>query len=549
MATARPRRAKSAVNYALFSATGRKTGPRSSSSASESDIMADHELGQGSSLDEVEDGQLLESPFEVHGEENDEFQSNPGDIDDNDETLEEPERLDEEQSVLSLNDQDLGLDDMWEKQREILKSNEEKREKYRVQLLRKKQLQEALLKQEEDRRQIAAMERTIFDLEKKRSEKSSNSRNSNMAKGRRGLTMGQGHPRDVTSGKNVNKRVPQLQQFNDNDNDNAAEMRGNVPINSRGKPQDRVKMWLASTIDSDWVHETRSEPGDAASSEIQFNFSRSRKLLQAENKQGLTTVKGKRGTTGVQLTRGEGARPKDCIPTKRLGEVSQKPRGYQLETRNEGEWYDNISLPGSIIKEREKLTSGFLDKPRSQVLYKLRWPHMNQNPRYVTSSLLFNQLNFCQLVGGECRTISRSDSEREIFGRLKVLSKIAYLYDQCRDWEKARGAYFAIMSSIEEGEATWESSFAHYDVMCPPRYEEVGVKTEVKSAAPRNRSGQKRDFFCKEFQKGDCNQSAPHKAWIRNSSETVEHFCITCFRAKSGKLPHGSATDDCPNKK
>ena len=59
----------------------------------------------------------------------------------------------------------------------------------------------------------------------------------------------------------------------------------------------------------------------------------------------------------------------------------------------------------------EKLKSGFLDEPRSNVIVKLKWPHMNQNPRsnvivklkwphmnqnprYVTTALTFNQLSF-----------------------------------------------------------------------------------------------------------------------------------------------------------
>ena len=105
---------------------------------------------------------------------------------------------------------------------------------------------------------------------------------------------------------------------------------------------------------------------------------------------------------------------------------------------------------------------------------------MNQNPRYVTSSLAFHQLNFCQFVGGECCTILKTENDDELFGRLRILSKIAYLFDECKDWDKARNAYFAILSSIEEGEAYWTSTFGHYDVMCPPKIEETTPKHEQK---------------------------------------------------------------------
>ena len=179
--------------------------------------------------------------------------------------------------------------------------------------------------------------------------------------------------------------------------------------------------------------------------------------------------------------RGRGAKPKSHIPEKRH---TARPAHYNLDTRrddDEGEC-DCASHCGSVTRYHEK--SGFLDKPLSQVVHKLKWPHMNQNPRYVTNSLMFNQLNFCQLIGGECRTIMRTSDPIERMGRLRILSKVAYMHDQCRDWEKARGAYFAILCSIEEGEASWDSSFGHYDIMCPPRAEENFTRYEAPTRKP-----------------------------------------------------------------
>ena len=174
---------------------------------------------------------------------------------------------------------------------------------------------------------------------------------------------------------------------------------------------------------------------------------------------------------------------------------------------------------------------------------------MNQNPRYVTTSLTYNQLSFPQFVGGECRTILKCQSEDEVCGRLRVLSKVAYLFEQCRDWDKARGAYFAILSSIEEGEAFWGSSFGHYDIMCPPRQEEPSSTMLKAKASSQYRAPSKKDFYCREYQKGECPQNSPHKAWVRNSMESVEHFCSLCFRMKVGKQQHSPTSPECPNKK
>ena len=223
---------------------------------------------------------------------------------------------------------------------------------------------------------------------------------------------------------------------------------------------------------------------------------------------------------------------------------------YKWGAKNKGECGEAWEVASnrsrlSVDQSKEILKSGFLDKPRSYVLVKQMWPHMNQKPRYVTTSLTFNQLNFCQFVGGECRTILKTDDDEEVSGRLQVLSKVAYLYDQCKDWEKARAAYFAMVSSIEQGEATWSSSFGHYDMMCPPKTDDYKVDSRPRGPRLQN----KKEFYCKDFQKGDCTAAPPHKAWIRNNYENVDHYCLPCFRAKLGKLPHVPNSDECSQRK
>ena len=213
---------------------------------------------------------------------------------------------------------------------------------------------------------------------------------------------------------------------------------------------------------------------------------------------------------------------------------------------------DAVSVASSAaISVHKKLKLEFLDKPGSSVLFKLKWPHMNQNPRYVMEALTFNQLSFAQFVGGECRTILKTNDPEEIYGRLRIMSKVAYLFEQCRSWDRARAAYFAILSSIEEGEAEWTSSFGHYDMMCPApalieqKHEYKGEKT----AQIKTKTQKTCDYFCREFQKGDCEQQSPHKAWVRNSYEQVEHYCAQCYGAKMGKLFHVPGTDGCSQQK
>ena len=147
--------------------------------------------------------------------------------------------------------------------------------------------------------------------------------------------------------------------------------------------------------------------------------------------------------------------------------------------------------------------------------------------------------------------ILRTTDLEEICGRLRVLSKIAYLCDQCKSWDWARSAYFAILSSIEEGEATWSLSFGHYDMMClAPIGNMPESKIEYRPAPSSKLKPQsKKEFFCRDFQRGDCSIPPPHKSWIKNSYENVEHFCGVCYRVKARKLTHVPGAEGCVNRK
>ena len=543
MAADRSRRTLRGVNYVLYSETGKKYSGSNTSLSSRD--MAESVSDRG----EKEDGQIEDSPLELHAVGDQEFhnssESGTGnqELEELDDTLldQSPRKLDDEESMLSSKDQDLAQDEVWQQQQKILLQNQEKRDKYKLQLQRRKQLNEALLRQEQDRLDIAKMEQQVTNLERKRFvtlKHVENNKKSNMAAVTARLPGSRTGGNDVMSGDpgmNVNKHCRDFKHVE--------EIR--VP------KKDKVNMWLASNEDLNWIHETRSEPGDYSNDhEIQFNYSRSRKALntnagasargkQHANRGGAVTFSAPRATQPTRFIPNKKGKPDRPVQTLYVND--------DRDPHHDGECFEYESMH----EGGSRLRSGFLDKPMSQVVTKMRWPHMNQNPRYVTSNLMFNQLNFCQFVGGECRTIQKTLNETELMGRLRVLSKVAYMYDQCKDWEKARGAYFAILSSIEEGEATWDSTFGHYDIMCPPRWEEPptssGYKPDMKSSKPKQLGG-KKEFFCRDFQKNECTMQAPHKAWIRNSYEMVDHFCATCFKNKCGKLPHG-ANADCPGRK
>ena len=554
MAAARPKRDTKEVDYALFNNTGRKKMDS-----------------------EMEDGQLAESPFDLHGNDQGEFMtgSHQSDMTDTeqDEVLDqtlthrsdtEPQKLEEEQSLLSMNDHELIQDEVWEQQQKILQENKHRREMAKLKLLRKKELNEALLREEEERRALAEMEREVSQLENRRSVKLRviNDEHLNMA-----------YPGDNSTGKHKHDkhdRHGRCVSYADQYDLYEAEHRGasmNVAPKNPMTGEEKINKWLANSEEVEFFHETRSEPGNTKFSGANreqlnetYNIHFSRHALQKERKNYEKPVE----YEPLGEHRESGARPKSrTVVAKKRATHRGKPRQHQPQYRHkvdDGESEFSLETAGAYRgndSERDynrqirddKVKSGFLDKPRSQVITKQKWPHMNQNPRYVTSPLTFNQLNFCQFVGGEVRTVLRAEDWDEITGRLRMLSKIAYLYDQCRDWERARNVYFTIVSSIEEGESIWDNSFGHYDIMCPPKQEEGGAHYRFDNKTQQAKTKPKKEFYCKEFQKGECDMTSPHRSWIRNNYEMVEHFCFPCFKVRLGKLNHSPVAENCPNKK
>ena len=330
---------------------------------------------------------------------------------------------------------DLGRDEVWQQQQDVIERNRAKRERARLRLQRERQIAEEKLREAEEREQLRRLEQEIKDINQKR--------------------------------RAVREQAEKEQK------ENLAEASRRARQSDEGTPREKKQSKARTTA-------TQGRPVESESSD---------------------------------------------------GES------------------DNNSSSSRKKSKNKKIKSGFLDKPKSHVVRKLKWPHMNQNHRYVTASLTFNELTFNQFVGGEARTISRCTDDVELQGRLRILSKVAYLHEQCKKWEQARGVYYAVLSAIEEGDLEWDSSLAQFDLMCPPIVERHETNKTTTRSSSTVQKVQKKDFFCREFQKGECDQIPPHKLWIRNSYEQVEHFCSLCYKAKLGKLSHNPTQEVCSQRK
>lgn len=214
-------------------------------------------------------------------------------------------------------------------------------------------------------------------------------------------------------------------------------------------------------------------------------------------------------------------------------------------TQDDGEsvasFCSRLSLQGvksdtSESKREKKIKSGMYDKVADDVIVKLKWPHKRLSKVWVPDRVQPNQLTFEQVVAGEIAIILRSTDPDEVRGRLHILQKLAYWNMQAQGWHRVRDIYMAILHSIEEGEASFSSSFAEYDQVFP-----------VKGLGKTKNTTAKRDgtFWCRDYNKGSCQLESGHKAQVAGAERVVQHICVNCW--KNGRREkHREA--ECPHK-
>ena len=176
-------------------------------------------------------------------------------------------KLAEEESILSVNDNDLVQDEVWQRQQEILQANKEHRDRLRLQLMRKKELNEALLQEEEECKALALMKREVSRLENKRSVHIGISKKQNNVNFVENLNMA-----DVGMGDNAAHRWRDHMRQHVGDIEHEHEewyYYGNRGTNPAGVSQnpmtgvEKINKWLANSEEMEAFHETRSEPGNA----------------------------------------------------------------------------------------------------------------------------------------------------------------------------------------------------------------------------------------------------------------------------------------------
>ena len=216
-----------------------------------------------------------------------------------------------------------------------------------------------------------------------------------------------------------------------------------------------------------------------------------------------------------------------------------------LAKRNRHQSEEAQCDPGTEECKQHK-KSGMLEKATTNIQQKQTWPQKNLLEDWADEDLEFKHLQFEHMVAGETRTIEMGTDPAQILGRLRLLRRMAYAKLRGYEWPLIRKMYAAILRSIETRENTWENNFDRYEAIL---YKRAPTKREDRTGTQQ---GSSKKWFCRDWNKGNCSKSAPHKAWFGTGTNaiqrTVLHMCATCYMKDKTQKDHPEGSENCPHK-
>ena len=177
---------------------------------------------------------------------------------------------------------------------------------------------------------------------------------------------------------------------------------------------------------------------------------------------------------------------------------------------------------------------------------------------HVRDPIKYDDLDLRLFVSGELNIIDRDDIlQPEWCGRLNLLKHILYLAGYY-EWYGCLQLYTTIINQIELGIKSWSSDFSEERALVllpyaqPNRRERPQATQPVRRNQNQNRNSDTPDsrvWFCRPYQKGDCNKPESHRAFVQGRGPvTVQHICAKCYLTDKTKSFPPENSDSCPNK-
>ena len=129
-----------------------------------------------------------------------------------------------------------------------------------------------------------------------------------------------------------------------------------------------------------------------------------------------------------------------------------------------------------------------------------------------------------------------------------------------RDWDRVKAVYSGIIGQVENGSLTWHSSALEISLAINETLllnqdmrsaQALTTSTKCSRGIYQCESSEDEDYsqnaWCLKYNKGSCDQDAPHKTTIKGQLVSCDHFCSKCWHWDEVKRWHPASSQDCPN--
>ena len=248
--------------------------------------------------------------------------------------------------------------------------------------------------------------------------------------------------------------------------------------------------------------------------------------------------------------------------------VSQKlGLGLLVEEQNQVERDNFDTAVGKVKKDKSGLRQVISD---SKIVNPQLCPQECLRLEHVKEPLGYDDLDLRLFVAGEINIIDRDDiGQAERKGRLSLLKDILFLAG-VYEWRGMLELYAAIINQIERGQKDWSSDFSAEKSLVLLKFSKpLGVTEKKSDSTDKERGSEQKDrgfgfarrfgtrgpsggaasstlWYCRPYQRGECNRSDPHQAWVFGRGVTVHHMCAKCYLADRKKVPHAESSESCP---
>lgn len=190
--------------------------------------------------------------------------------------------------------------------------------------------------------------------------------------------------------------------------------------------------------------------------------------------------------------------------------------------------------------------SGKNRKISSHVKFPQKWPHSHLSLHYVSKNKKYDELSIQEFCAGFATILENTRSSRELKHRISHLKDLMYLATKYR-WDCVLNFHAACLLEVERGHIRWGDSFQSLQITTL-----AGGFIQSNSAPLRGTVTRSNEVgpisFCKNFQRGLCDEDGDHQGELNGSTRLLRHICAKCWLHHRKKASHPEDSEDCPSR-